>query len=253
MAFTLPNESRAYRAARDRLLAQEIELRRAMESLAEMRRALPPGGAIPEDYVFQGVRADGAPGEVRLSELFAPGKDSLVIYNMMFPRHPNDNRPGPTAGATARLPLLEGPCPSCAALIDQLDGTAPHVEPRVNMVIVARAPLPRILTFAKERGWRYLRFLSSAGNSFNRDYGGETSEGHQMPMLNVFHREGGVIGHFWGSEMLNALTEPGQDPRHVGTIEPLWNIFDLVPEGRGGNWEEQFVYPCYTPGPVRAS
>jgi predicted dithiol-disulfide oxidoreductase (DUF899 family) len=246
MTFTFPNETQAYRAARDRLLAEEIELRRTMEVLAAARRGLPPGGEVPQDYIFQGLLPDGAQGDVRLSELFAPGKDSLVIYNMMFPRHPKDDRPGPTIGATAQLPLSEGPCPSCTSLLDQLDGAAPHVEPRANMVIVAKAPLPRLLAFAGERGWRHLRFVSSAGNSFNRDYGGEDVAALQQPMLNVFHRNSGIIRHFWGSEMLYAPAEPGQDPRHVGTIEPLWNIFDLIPEGRGGDWDEQFAYPCYT-------
>ncbi len=239
-----PNESAAYRAARDRLLTLEIELRRAMEAVAAARRELPPGGEIREDYVFQGKRPDGTHGDVRLSELFAPGRDSLVIYSMMFPRHPSDDRPGPTTGATARLPLAEGPCPSCVAMVDQFDGAEPHVAPRVNMVIVAKTPLPRLLAFGEERGWRHLRLLSSARNTFNRDYGAETEVGNQMPMLNVFHREGGVIRHFWGSEMLYAPSDPGQDPRHVGTLEPLWNIFDLVPEGRGGDWNEQLEYPC---------
>ena len=242
--LNFPNESTAYRAARDRLLMQEIELRRAMEAVAEARRALPPGGEIREDYVFQGLRPDGTRGDVPLSELFAPGRDSLVIYSMMFPRHPNDDRPGPTTGATARLPLAEGPCPSCVALIDQLDGAEPHVAPRVNMVIVAKAPLPRLLAFGQERGWRRVRLLSSAHNTFNRDYGAESEAGNQLPMLNVFHREGAVIRHFWGSEMLYAPSDPGQDPRHVGTIEPLWNIFDLVPEGRGRDWNEQLEYAC---------
>jgi predicted dithiol-disulfide oxidoreductase (DUF899 family) len=250
MTFTFPNESKAYRAARDRLLAQEIELRRAMEAVAAARRALPPGGEVPQDYVFQGLLPDGAPGDVRLSELFAPGRDSLVIYSMMFPRHPGDDRPGPSTGATARLALADGPCPSCTALVDQLDGAAPHVEPLVNMVIVAKASLPRLLAFSEERGWRHLRFLSSAGSSFNLDYGGETAAGHQQPMLNVFHRERGHVRHFWGSEMLYAPTDRGQDPRHVGTIEPLWNIFDLVPEGRVRDWEEQLAYPCCTPDPA---
>src|SRR4029453_5927819 len=98
MTFTFPNETTAYRAARDRLLAQEIELRRTMETLAAARRALPPGGEVPQDYVFQGLRPDGAPGDVRLSELFAPGRDSLVVYSMIFPRHPTDHRPGPPPG-----------------------------------------------------------------------------------------------------------------------------------------------------------
>jgi predicted dithiol-disulfide oxidoreductase (DUF899 family) len=111
-------------------------------------------------------------------------------------------------------------------------------------VVVAKAPLPRLLAFAQERGWKRLRLLSSAGNGYNRDYWAETPEGAQRPMLNVFTRRDGVVRHFWGSELLYAPTDPEQDPRHVGTIEPLWNLFDLTPEGRGVDWDEQFSYPC---------
>jgi predicted dithiol-disulfide oxidoreductase (DUF899 family) len=242
MDVTFPGESGEYRAARDRLLEQEIELRRAMEAVAVARRRLPPGGEVPEDYVFQGPGLDGDPVDVRLSELFAPGKDSLAIYSMMFPRDPGDKRPGPPGGQTAQLPLTEGPCPSCTALLDQLDGAAEHVTQRVNLAAVAKAPLPRILTFAAERGWRRLRLLSSAGNTYNRDYLAQTPEGNQRPMLNVFHRDGQTIRHFWGSELFYAPTDPGQDPRHVGTIEPLWNLFDLTPSGRGTDWDEQLSY-----------
>src|SRR5215213_1288029 len=88
MSITFPGESADYRAARDRLLEQEIELRRATEAVAAARRALPPGGVVPQDYLFQREGTDGAPTDVRLSELFAPGLDSLVIYSFMFPRAP---------------------------------------------------------------------------------------------------------------------------------------------------------------------
>jgi predicted dithiol-disulfide oxidoreductase (DUF899 family) len=239
---SFPGESREYRAARDRLLEREVELRRSMEAVAGARRALPPGGEVPEDYVFQGAGADGAPTDVRLSELFAPGRDSLLIYSFMFPRDPGDERPGPDSGQTALLPLAESPCPSCVALLDQLDGAVEHASQHVNFAVVAKSPLPRILTFAEERGWRRLQLLSSAANSYNRDYHGENAEGHQRPILNVFHRDGGAIRHFWGSELLYAPTDAGQDPRHVGTIEPLWNIFDLTPEGRPSGWDEQLQY-----------
>ncbi|MGH2653166.1 MAG: DUF899 family protein [Actinomycetota bacterium] len=242
MSVAFPGESAEYRAARDRLLEQEIELRRAMEAVATARRELPPGGIVPEDYVFQGRDAGGVPTDVRLSELFAPGKDPLVIYSMMFPRDPGDDRPGPEGGHTALLPLAEGPCPSCTALLDQLDGAAEHASQRINLAVVAKSPLPRILTFAEERGWQRLRLLSSAANTYNRDYLAETPEGHQRPMLNVFHRDDGTIRHFWGSELLYAPTEPGQDPRHVGTIEPVWNLFDLTREGRPTDWDEQLYY-----------
>jgi predicted dithiol-disulfide oxidoreductase (DUF899 family) len=243
VSVTFSGESPEYRAARDRLLAQEIELRRAMEAVAAARRELPPGGVVPEDYVFQGVGADGAPTDVKLSELFEPGHDSLVIYSFMFPRDPGDKRPGPPSGQTARLPLEEGPCPSCVALLDQLDGAAEHATQHVNVAVVAKAPLPRVVTFAEERGWRRLRLLSSAGNSYNRDYLAETPKGAQRPMLNVFHRDGETIRHFWGSELFYAPTDPGQDPRHVGTLEPLWNLLDFTPEGRPSDWDEQLSYP----------
>jgi predicted dithiol-disulfide oxidoreductase (DUF899 family) len=240
--ITFPGESPEYRAARDRLLAREVELRREMEAVAAARRELPPGGAIPEDYVFRGLGPDGAATDVRLSELFAPGRDSLAIYNFMFPRDPADDSPGPAGGATARLPLHEGPCPSCVALLDQLEGVVEHAAQRMNLAVVAKAPLERLVTFAGERGWRRLRLLSSAANSYNRDYLAETAEGHQRPMLNVFHREGGAVRHFWGSELFYAPADPGQDPRHVATLEPVWNLLDLTPEGRPPDWHEQFAY-----------
>ncbi|HEY6671091.1 MAG TPA: DUF899 family protein [Solirubrobacterales bacterium] len=242
MSVKFPGESEEYRTARDQLLATEIELRRQMEAVAAERRELPPGGEVPEDYVFQGEGPEGEPVDVRLSELFAPGKDSLAIYSFMFPRDPEDDRPGPVREAeTAKLPLAEGPCPSCVGLLDQLDGMAEHATQQVNFAVVAKSPLDRILTWARERGWRRLRLLSSAGNSYNPDYLAETPEGAQRPMLNVFHRDGGTIRHFWGSELFYGPCDPGQDPRHVGTLEPLWNLFDLTPEGRP-DWDEQLSY-----------
>ncbi|HEY2600309.1 MAG TPA: DUF899 family protein [Thermoleophilaceae bacterium] len=242
MGIAFPSESAEYRTARDRLLDREIELRRATEAVAAARRELPPGGVPPDDYVFQGAESDGTPTEVRLSELFAPGKNSLAIYSFMYPRDPGDPRPGPASGQTARLPLGEGPCPSCVALLDQLDGAAEHASQHLNLAVVAKAPLPRLVGFAKERGWRRLRLLSSAANTYNRDYHAETAEGAQRPMLTVFHRDGETIRHFWSSELFYAPWDPGQDPRHVGTLEPLWNLFDLTPEGRPPDWDEQLSY-----------
>jgi predicted dithiol-disulfide oxidoreductase (DUF899 family) len=202
---------------------------------------LPPGGVAPQDYVFR-TQGPIGPTEVRLSELFALGKDSLVIYTMMFPRAGDDDRPGPHGGQTALLSLTDGPCPSCTALLDQLDGAAEHASQRVNLAVSGKAPIECITTFAAERGWRRFRLLSSAGTSYNRDYLAETADGEQQPMLNVFHRDGNTIRHFWGSELFYAPTEPGQETRHLGTIEPLWNLFDLTPEGRGTDWDEQLDY-----------
>jgi predicted dithiol-disulfide oxidoreductase (DUF899 family) len=147
------------------------------------RRQLPPGGPVPEDYAFHGEAADGGSADVRLSDLFEPGKDSLVIYSFMFPRDPGDLRPGPGSGQSAFLKLEQAPCPSCVALLDQLDGAAEHAGQHLNLAVVAKAPLSRLLTFGEERGWRRLRLLSSADNAYNRDYLAEPAEGAQRPML----------------------------------------------------------------------
>jgi predicted dithiol-disulfide oxidoreductase (DUF899 family) len=238
-----PNESPAYRAARDQLLAKEAEERRVMAEVAIARRALPEGGLLKEDYLFDEVDASGAMTKTRLSELFAPGKDTLVVYNFMFPRDPQDDRPPGRESSTRRLTLFESPCPSCVALLDQLDGAARHVGEHLNLVVIAKTSATNLAAFGKERGWRFLRLLSASGNTFKRDYHGETADGAQRPLLSVFNRMGGEIRHFWSSELLYAPTEPGQDPRHVGTLEPLWNLFDFTREGRPAGWEEQLSYP----------
>ena len=71
-------------------------------------------------------------------------------------------------------------------------------------------------------------------NTYNRDYFGETADGSQVPMLNVFHRDGETVRHFWGAELTYGPSDPGQDHRSVGTLEPLWNLFDLTPGGAPG-------------------
>src|SRR5262249_1644022 len=164
------------------------------------------------DYVFQGAGADGEPVDVHLSELFAPGKDSLAIYNFMFPRDPDDDSPGPDSGETAQLQLAEGPCPSCTALLDQLDGAAEHASQHIGLGSVAKSPRRRAAPLARAGGWRRLRRLSSADNPYNRDYYGETGDGIQRPMLNVFPRSGDEIRHFWGAELLYEPTDHGQEP-----------------------------------------
>jgi predicted dithiol-disulfide oxidoreductase (DUF899 family) len=225
-----PGEDATYRAARNALLDEEVALRRQIERVSAQRRALPKGGTVREDYVFEGLGVDGNPTPLKLSELFAPTKDSLALYSFMYG------------------PERKRPCPGCTHWLDSLDGVARHASQGINLFIVAKSPLARLLAFARERGWAHLAFLSTAGNTFDRDYFGD-SEGlttamrHQqdfkdgqewdMPMLNVFHREGGVVRHFWGSEMLYVPPETGQDYRHNDLLDPLWNLLDTTPEGRG--------------------
>ncbi|MDE2195749.1 MAG: DUF899 family protein [Gammaproteobacteria bacterium] len=222
-AQRFPGETAAYRKARDRLLKAEIDLRRRVEAVAVARRKLRTGGAVPQDYVFEGVDELMGVRRVRLSELFAPGKDTLVLYNFMYG------------------PAMERPCPMCTSMLDALDGNAQHITQRVNLAVVAKSPLPRILAFAQERGWRRVRLLSSAGNSYNRDYFGEGADGKQWPALNVFRKRGAAIHHFWGTELMFVPGEKGQDPRHVDFMWPLWNLFDVTPEGRG-DWYPRLDY-----------
>jgi predicted dithiol-disulfide oxidoreductase (DUF899 family) len=245
MTVAFPNESDAYRSARNSLLQQEIELRRHMETVAAARRALPPGGKVPEDYAFDGLAENGQPAKIRLSELFRGSSDSLLIYNYMFPRYSGDTRDAATTGKTAELPKAEQPCPSCTALIDQLDAAALHFEAGGgNFAVVAKASLDRLLGVAHDRGWRHVRLLSSAHNNFRRDYHGENAEGEQVPLLIVFKREpDGTIRFFWASELIFAPGDPGQDPRAAGTVEPFWNMFDLTPGGRP-DFAEQLQYDC---------
>jgi predicted dithiol-disulfide oxidoreductase (DUF899 family) len=170
---------------------------------------------------------------VSFSELFEPGKDTLVTYSFMFPRWSGDSRPGPD-GETGKLPLAETPCPSCTSILDALDGAARHLRQRLNLAVVAKSDPERIRTFARERGWRNLRLLSSRKNTYNRDYHAESGEGDQIPILNVFVRDGEELRHSWGTELMFAPREEGEDPRHVDSIWPIWSVLDMTPQGRGG-------------------
>jgi predicted dithiol-disulfide oxidoreductase (DUF899 family) len=225
-----PGESGEYRRERNRLLEAEIEVRRAIERVAAQRRALPPGGLVLDDYRFEEVADSG--GEVRFSELFEAGKDTLVVYSFMFPRWSGDTRPGPD-GETGQLPLAETPCPSCTSILDSLDGAARHLAQRLNLAVVAKSGPERIRTFARERGWRHLRLLSSRNNNYNRDYHAETQEGEQIPMLNVFVRDGDQLRHSWATELMFAPRDEGVESRHVDSIWPIWSVLDMTPEGRG--------------------
>ena len=220
-----PNESAEYRAARNELLLAEQVLRRQVEAVAALRRALPAGGEIPENYGFEEVAFGGvaSPRRVRFSELFGD-KETLVAYSFMYG------------------PEMAEPCPACSSMLDGLNGQAPHVGPRASLVVIAKSPPERIRAFASARGWDRLRLFSSAGTTYNRDYRGETADGAQRPALNIFTRRDGSVRHFTCSELMFVSSEPGQDPRHIDLIWPLWNVLDMTPEGRGGNWRPKLTY-----------
>jgi predicted dithiol-disulfide oxidoreductase (DUF899 family) len=118
-------------------------------------------------------------------------------------------------------------------MLDGLDGQAPHIAQQAAVAVAARSPIGRIRAFAGARGWRNLRLISSAGNSYNADYFGEDATGWQWPVLNVFSRHGGEIRHAWASELVFLPSDPGQNQRHIDLIWPVWNALDCTPEGRG--------------------
>jgi predicted dithiol-disulfide oxidoreductase (DUF899 family) len=213
-----PNESEEYRRARAALLAEEIDLRRHIERVAEQRRALPPGGKVTKDYRFASER-----GPVSFVDLFGD-KQTLVIYSYMFG------------------PQRERPCPMCTSLLSAWDGEARDVEQRVALAVVARSPIERLVAFKKERGWRNLKLYVDTTGEFSRDYHALTAEGGDDAAFNVFTRRDGTIRHFWSGEMGFETADPGQDPRGAPDLMPIWTILDSTPEGRGTDWYPKLDY-----------
>ena len=214
-----PNETDDYRRARDTLLAEEIELRRHIERVAEQRRALPPGGVVTGNYHFQGEH-----GPVDFAGLFGD-KQTLVVYSYMFG------------------PQRERPCPMCTSLLSAWEGEARDIGQRVALAVVARSPIERLTKFAKERGWRNLNLYSDTNGNYSRDYHGIGKNGGDDSAFNVFTRRDGSIRHFWSGEMGVESADPGQDPRGAPDLMPLWTILDVTPEGRGINWYPKLDYP----------
>jgi predicted dithiol-disulfide oxidoreductase (DUF899 family) len=213
-----PNESPEYRRARQALLAEEIELRRHIERVAEQRRALPLGGEVTKNYRFQGES-----GPASFADLFGD-KQTLVVYSYMFG------------------PQRERPCPMCTSLLSAWDGEARDVEQRVALAVVARSPIERLVAFKKERGWRYLKLYSDLNDEFSRDYHAISSKGGDDAAFNVFTRRDGIIRHFWSGEMGFESADPGQDPRGAPDLMPIWTILDSTPEGRAADWYPKLEY-----------
>lgn len=219
--FSFPNESVEYRRARDELLVEEVKLRQQIEAVAAKRRALPLGGELKEDYVFRSKN-----GDLRFSQLFADGKDTLLLYSMMY-------------GSDDELP-----CPMCTSFVDGIAGNALDIRENVNLYVVTKASIEKLAALADKRGWKSLPLISCHDNTYNRDYHGESKDGSQWSAMNVFvKRDDGKIFHTWHSEMSYAATkDPGQDSRHIDIAWPLWNLLDLTPKGRDAKWYPSVWY-----------
>jgi predicted dithiol-disulfide oxidoreductase (DUF899 family) len=212
-----PNESDEYRAARQALLVEEVELRRHAERVAEMRRNLPPGGEVPADYFFIGE--DGT--HVSLSQLFGD-HDTLVVYSYMFG------------------PQREAPCPMCTSFMGGMDHKIEDIRQRVAIAFTARSPIERLVEAKRARGWSDLPVFSDESGDYTRAY--VSADDEDVPAYNVFTKRDGTVRHFWSEEVSMDMADPGQDPRGGVEMDPLWLLLDTVPDGRGGDWHPSLRY-----------
>jgi predicted dithiol-disulfide oxidoreductase (DUF899 family) len=202
-------------AARKELLEKEKESTRLHDQLSAARRKL-PWVRVAKNYVF-----DGPDGKKTLAELFE-GHSQLVIYHFML---------GPD--------WKEG-CPSCSFTSDHIDGTLVHLAARdVTVVMVSRAPFPKIEAFKKRMGWRF-NWVSSHGTDFNYDFHvsftkddiakGKVNYNYTMqefpseeaPGISVFYKDAsGRIFHTYSTY-----------GRGVEQLVGTYMILDMVPKGR---------------------
>ncbi len=211
-----PNEGEEYRAARNRLLAEEIELRRHVERVAGQRRALPLGGEIPRDFQLASEI-----GPIRFSSLFGDHR-TLMVYSMMYG------------------PQRKAPCPSCTSFLTAWNGIAVNLRERVAIAVTARSPIERLVDYRNERGFKNLPFLSDLSGEYTRTY--VNPEDADVPGFSVFSKHNETIRHFYSGEMSGAMADPGQDPRGGPDLDPLWLMLDLTPEGRGTDWYPKLNY-----------
>jgi predicted dithiol-disulfide oxidoreductase (DUF899 family) len=208
--------------ARKELLEEEKALTRKHDELSRRRREL-PWVKVEKNYVF-----DGPQGSVTLSDLFA-GRTQLMIYHFMF---------GPD--------WAEG-CPSCSMVADNIDGGLVHLAQRdTTLVMVSRAPIDKIEAFRKRMGWN-CRWVSSYGNSFNRDYNvsftkEEMAKGEvyynfaltrfpadEAPGVSVFYKDAsGTIFHTYSA--------------YGRGVEPLLGTYDLLDMTAKGRDEDQLSF-----------
>lgn len=213
----LQNESPEYLAKREELRLAEIELMKQRERCAELRRALPTGATIPDYEFLEGPASldngDQPVHKVRLSELFTAPNRSLVIYQMMYGKKQTR------------------PCPMCTAWIDSWNGVAHHLAQNIDVAIVAAAHPAMLRSFARERGWDKLRLLSAGESTFKYDLGSEDAQGNQDSTISVFTRDSdGTLRHFYSVHP--RLAEDIKE-RGIDEWNPIWNVLDLTPEGRG--------------------
>ena len=201
-----------------RLLAEEIELRRHIQRVAQARRTLPPG---PEAKDYRFIDAEGK--ERRFVELFGD-HDTLFTYYWMYG------------------PERDRPCPMCTSFVGSLDIPSIDIEQQVAVAILQRSPVSRQLEFARERGWRNLKFYQTVDDEFARDYRALEDDGSEGAIVAVWKRDGDKVRLFWAAEGGPETADPGFDPHLAPDPTPLWNILDMTPQGRPATWYPKLEY-----------
>jgi predicted dithiol-disulfide oxidoreductase (DUF899 family) len=211
-----------YVAARRELIDAEIALRDQVEEVARLRRSLPRGAAIGEYALTEGaldLQRDEPAKTVSVRDLFGEHQ-SLVVYHLMF--HADDDQA----------------CAMCSMWVDGLHGVSHHITRRAALAVVGKAPLDKLRRWARHRGWDGLRVVSSDGTTFNADLDVETASGGQWPAVSVFARDGDKVRHV----LTQCADYPNGTGRGIDLISPVWQVLDLVPEGRG-EWMPDNDYP----------
>ncbi|MBS1723413.1 MAG: thioredoxin family protein [Armatimonadetes bacterium] len=198
-----------------RLLEKEKELTRLRDEVARMRRNQ-PWTPVDQDYVFE-----GPDGPIKLSDLFGD-KSQLIVYHFMF-------APGDRDG-----------CPGCSFVCDHMDSARQHFEHNnIGIVAVSRAPLADFAPFKRRMGWTF-RWVSSAGSSFNYDFGVSyrPEDYSKGPVLHNFKMQTLSSEEQPGLTVLYKDTD-GKIYRTYSTYERgldlligAYNFIDLVPQGR---------------------
>lgn len=193
-----------WQRAREALLVKEKAATRAGDALAAERRRLPMV-RIEKDYVFEGLG-----GKVRLIDLFE-GRRQLIVYHFMFASGVNG---WPAAG-----------CPGCSMVVDHL-GPVEHLHARdTSLVLVSLGPPANLEAYKQRMGWK-LPWYSSAGTSFNADFGLSTAEGEHFG-LSVFLRQGEEIYHtYFVSD------------RGIEKVVASFTLLDWTVLGRQETWED---------------
>ena len=201
--------------ARKTHLEKEKELTRLRDELSRQRREL-PWVRVDKPYTFEGPE-----GQQSLADLFAD-RSQLIVQHFMF---------GPD---------WEEGCPSCSFWADNLNGVDIHLAHRdTSLVMVSNAPFEKLDRYSQRMGWT-LKWVSSLGNDFNRDFHvsfteEETRRGemyYNYHMTRFSSSEGPGASVFYQDEQGGVFHTYSCYARGLDMLNGAYHYIDLTPKGR---------------------